>query len=76
LIEFAIDRSYAPGVVTAALVNIPFGILLLRRALQEQYLSGRQMATALGVGALSLPIAVVAVFTVASALAAAIKSVG
>jgi Protein of unknown function with HXXEE motif len=62
LIEFAIDRSYAPGVVTAVLVNIPFGILLLRRAL--------------GVGALSLPIALVAVFAVASALAAAIESVG
>jgi hypothetical protein len=76
LIEFAIDRSYAPGVVTAALVNIPFGILLLRRALQEQYLSGRQMATALGVGTLSLPIAVLAVFAAASALAAAIKSAG
>lgn len=76
LIEFAIDRSYAPGVVTAVLVNIPFGILLLRRALQEQYLSGQQMAAALGVGALSLPIALVAVFAVASAVAAAIESVG
>lgn len=70
LVEFAIDRSYAPGVVTAVLVNIPFGILLLRRALKEQYISGQQMAAALGAGALSLPIVLVAVFAVASAFAA------
>ena len=70
LVEFAIDGSYAPGVVTAVLVNIPFGILLLRRALQEQYISGQQMAAALGVGAVSLPIVLMAVYAVASAFAA------
>lgn len=76
LIELAIGRSYAPGVITAVVVNIPFGILLLRRALQEQYLSSRQMAAAVGVGVLCLPIALAAVLAAASALAVAIESVG
>ncbi|HWJ36201.1 MAG TPA: HXXEE domain-containing protein [Steroidobacteraceae bacterium] len=72
LLEFVIDRSYAPGVLTAMLVNLPFAIVLLRRAVREQYLSGRQLAAAVAAGVVSLPILLAAVFAVASSLAAAI----
>ncbi len=33
--------GYAPGVVTAVLINLPFGIYVLRRAVKEQWIGAR-----------------------------------
>lgn len=72
LLEFAMDRGYAPGLVTAVLVVLPFAIVLLRQALQEQYLSGRELAAAVAAGVVALPIVLVSTLAIASALAAAL----
>lgn len=39
----AIVRGYAPGLVTAVLVNAPFAAYLFRRAAREQWLSRRAL---------------------------------
>lgn len=70
LLEFALDRAYAPGLVTAVFVVIPLAIVLLRQALREQYLSGRQMAAAVAAGVISLPLVLVSTFAISSAIAA------
>ena len=72
LLEFAIDRAYAPGLLTAAFVVLPFAIVLLRQALREQYLSGRQLAAAIAAGVAGLPLVLVSILTISSALAAAL----
>jgi hypothetical protein len=36
-----IRGGYAPGVITATLVNLPFGIYVLRRAVKEQWIRAR-----------------------------------
>src|SRR5271165_511744 len=36
-----VNRGYVPGVVTAALINLPFGIYVLRRAVKEQWIGSR-----------------------------------
>jgi hypothetical protein len=69
LLEFSMSRTYAPGVVTAVFVNLPFAILLLRRALFEQYVSGRQLAAAVCAGFLGQPIVLAVVFIIASSIA-------
>ncbi len=33
--------GYAPGVITAVLINLPFGIYVLRRAVREQWIRAR-----------------------------------
>jgi hypothetical protein len=33
--------GYAPGVITAVLINLPFGIYVLRRAVREQWIAAR-----------------------------------
>jgi hypothetical protein len=40
----AIVRAYAPGLVTAVLVNAPFTAYLVRRAARERWLSPRALA--------------------------------
>jgi hypothetical protein len=36
-----INRGYVPGVITAALINLPFGIYVLRRAVKERWIGPR-----------------------------------
>ncbi|HET7233114.1 MAG TPA: HXXEE domain-containing protein [Longimicrobium sp.] len=43
-------RGYAPGVVTALALNLPFSIYLFRRAIRERWIS-RQTLALLGAGA-------------------------
>ena len=38
-IAFVLFGGYAPGLVTAVVLNLPFSIHLLRRAFREQWLS-------------------------------------
>ncbi len=33
--------GYAPGLITAILINLPFGVYVLRRAVQEQWITPR-----------------------------------
>lgn len=49
------SRAYSPGVATAVIVNLPFSVYLLRRALQEDYIVARRFLYA---AALSLVLAV------------------
>ncbi len=41
LLAAVLNRGYVPGVVTAALINLPFGIYVLRRAVEEQWIGSR-----------------------------------
>ena len=50
-------RGYAPGGVTALVVNLPFCLYLFRRSLIEQMLTRRQLGLALIVGLFLLVIA-------------------
>ncbi|MEQ1517575.1 MAG: HXXEE domain-containing protein [Usitatibacteraceae bacterium] len=70
LLEFAMSRAYAPGLVTASLVVLPFGIVLMRQGLREQYLSGRQLAAVVAAGFLALPVVIASSFAISSAFAA------
>ena len=72
LLEFALDRAYAPGLVTAVFVVIPFAIVLLRQALREQYLSGRQLAAAVAAAVVCLPLVLVSTLAISAAIAAAL----
>jgi hypothetical protein len=36
-----IVRGYAPGVITAVLINLPFGVYVLRRAVNDQWIQVR-----------------------------------
>jgi uncharacterized protein with HXXEE motif len=42
-------RGYAPGVVTAVVVNLPFSVYVLRRALVERWVSRSALASTLPV---------------------------
>ena len=33
-----VTGGYAPGVITAVLINLPFGVYVLRRAVKEQWI--------------------------------------
>ena len=41
LLASLIRGGYAPGVVTAVLINLPFGLYVLRRAVREQWVQVR-----------------------------------
>ena len=45
-------RGYAPGLITALLVNLPFSIYLFRRALREGWLTRKNLAVLFPVGLL------------------------
>ena len=44
LVALAVVHGYAPGVVTALLVNVPFAVYCFRRAAREQWVSSRAVA--------------------------------
>ncbi|HEX8275070.1 MAG TPA: HXXEE domain-containing protein [Longimicrobiaceae bacterium] len=47
LASAAFLRGYAPGLATALAVNLPFSVLLLRRAHRERWVRGRTLAALL-----------------------------
>ena len=53
----AMMGGYAPGVVTAVAVELPFSIFMLRRAARERWVSGRAMVLLIAIG---LPLNVIA----------------
>lgn len=48
------DRAYVPGLVTAVVLYLPFGVWLLRRIVQSRRLHGITVATAAVLGALPM----------------------
>ncbi len=50
--------GYSPGVLTAALVNLPFFPILFRQGVLEGRLTARQAFSAALIGALSLPLCI------------------
>jgi hypothetical protein len=56
-----IRGGYAPGVITAVLINLPFGIYVLRRAVMEQWIGARTAWLLIGI-ALALHIGAVGSF--------------
>ena len=59
--------GYAPGVVTAMGVELPFSIYFLRRSVREGVVSGPGAAWTVSVAALALPLLLGVLYTVASA---------
>lgn len=45
-------RGYAPGLVTALTINLPFSLYLLKRAVSERWMSGKAVALMFPVGLL------------------------
>ena len=41
--------GYAPGVLTAVLINLPFGVYVLRRAVSEQWIPARTAWLLIGI---------------------------
>jgi hypothetical protein len=44
--------GYAPGLITAVLINLPFGIYVLRRAVRDQWIAARTASQLLAVAIL------------------------
>jgi hypothetical protein len=71
-LELTLGRAYAPGVVSALILNVPFCSLLLRQATVEHYLTRRQVAVVCGAGLLSIVPVLVAVLATATAITQAL----
>ncbi|HEY1731365.1 MAG TPA: HXXEE domain-containing protein [Terriglobales bacterium] len=41
MLAAVVNRGYVPGVITAVLINLPFGIYVLRRAIKERWIGQR-----------------------------------
>jgi len=44
-----VRHGYAPGVVTAVLINLPFGVYVLRRAVKEQWIGAQTAGLLIGI---------------------------
>jgi hypothetical protein len=51
MLAAVVNRGYVPGVVTAVLINLPFGIYVLRRAVKEQWIGLRTAWQMIGAAA-------------------------
>lgn len=51
ILAAVVNRGYVPGVVTAALINLPFGIYVLGRAVKEQWIGSRTSWQMIGAAA-------------------------
>lgn len=60
--------GYSPGVLTAALINLPFFPFLFRQAVLEGRLTTRQVLFAALLGAISLPLCIISVLALSNAL--------
>jgi hypothetical protein len=63
-----LSGGYAPGGITAVLVNFPLAVLVLSQARKEELLTKLQIGLAVLVGVISLPIAIQLAYAVAQAL--------
>jgi hypothetical protein len=69
-------RGYTPGVVTAALVNVPFGVFFLRRARAAGSIGRRELGWAVALGVLLYPFAIAALYVLGHFSLAALAAVG
>lgn len=60
--SFFVYRTYMPGLLTAALVNLPFSVYLLRAAFREGWVSRKGGAIAVGVAVVVYPVIIAAIF--------------
>jgi Protein of unknown function with HXXEE motif len=51
ILAAVVNRGYVPGVITAAIINLPFGIYVLRRAVKQQWIGSRTAWQMIGVAA-------------------------
>jgi hypothetical protein len=51
ILASVVRGGYAPGVVTAVLINLPFGIYVLRRAVKEHWIRRREAWLLVGIAA-------------------------
>jgi hypothetical protein len=51
MLAATVNHGYVPGVITAALINLPFGIYVLRRALRERWIGSRAAWQMIGAAA-------------------------
>lgn len=49
ILASAVRGGYAPGVITAVLINVPFGIYVLRRAIKEGWIRPRAARRMIGI---------------------------
>lgn len=58
MLAATVNRGYVPGVITAVLINLPFGIYVLRRAVREQWIGRRAAWQMIGLAVILHVIAV------------------
>lgn len=58
MLAATVNRGYVPGVITAVLINLPFGIYVLRRAVKERWIGLRTAAIMIALAAVLHIIAV------------------
>ena len=51
ILAAVVNRGYVPGAVTAALINLPFGICVLGRAIKERWIGSRTAWQMIGAAA-------------------------
>jgi hypothetical protein len=52
ILAAVVNHGYVPGVITAATINLPFGIYVLRRAVKEEWIGARTAWQMIGLAAL------------------------
>ena len=51
MLAAAVNHGYVPGVITAVLINLPFGLYVLRRAVRERWIGVRAAWRMIGLAA-------------------------
>jgi Protein of unknown function with HXXEE motif len=49
ILAAVVNRGYVPGVITAALINLPFGMYVLQKAVKQQWIGSRTAWQMIGV---------------------------
>ena len=52
ILAAVVNHGYVPGVITAALINLPFGVYVLRRAVKEHWIGWRAAWQMIGLAVL------------------------
>lgn len=58
--------GYAPGVVTAVAIELPFSVYFLRRSVRDRVVSGAMAALAVGLAALVLVVGLATLYAIAA----------
>lgn len=74
--SFFVYRTYMPGLLTAALVNLPFSVYFLRAAFAEGWVPRKGGAIAVGVAAVLYPVIIGAIFWISFVLLKTFSGMG